>query len=75
MNQDNLTDTINKSMEELGFARIPRAAVADIFSSGGGGASPVSFEANEKLREFADGQNLEIREEDDFVIFERREAK
>lgn len=71
MNQDNLTETIRKSIEELGFARIPRIAVTDIFSSG----EPVSFEINEKLRAFADGQNLEIREEDDFVIFERKAAE
>lgn len=68
MNQDNLTETINKSIEELGFARIPRTAVTGIFSSG----EPVSFEIDEKLREFAEKQNLEVREEDDFVIFERK---
>lgn len=71
MNQDNLTETVRKSVEELGFARIPRAAVTEIFSSG----EPVSFEINEKLREFAEKQNLEIREEDDFVIFERKSTE
>lgn len=71
MNQDNLTETVWKSVEELGFARIPRAAVTEIFSSG----EPVSFEINEKLREFAEKQNLEIREEDDFVIFERKSTE
>ncbi|HEX8247439.1 MAG TPA: hypothetical protein VF599_04585 [Pyrinomonadaceae bacterium] len=71
MNQNNLTETINKSIEELGFARIPRIAVTDTFSSG----APVSFETDEKLREFAAEQGLEIREEDDFVIFERKKAE
>jgi arginine repressor len=71
MNQDNLTETIDKSIEELGFARIPRAAVTGIFSSG----EPVSFETNEKLKKFAEEQGLKIREEDDFVIFERKEAE
>ncbi|HEX9962850.1 MAG TPA: hypothetical protein VGB00_18100 [Pyrinomonadaceae bacterium] len=71
MNQNNLTETINKSIEELGFARIPRAAVTDIFSSG----EPVSFEIDEKLGEFAGEHGLEIREEEDFVIFERKAAE
>ncbi|HEY0049064.1 MAG TPA: hypothetical protein VGB68_07250 [Pyrinomonadaceae bacterium] len=71
MNQNNLTETIDKSIEELGFARIPRIAVTETFSSG----EPVSFETNEKLREFAEKQGLEIREEDDFVIFERKAAE
>ncbi|HLM01837.1 MAG TPA: hypothetical protein VK400_12335 [Pyrinomonadaceae bacterium] len=71
MNQDNLSETINKSIEELGFARVPRTAVTDIFSFD----EPVAFETHEKLREFAEKQGLEIREEDDFVIFERKEAE
>jgi hypothetical protein len=71
MNQHDLLDTINKSIQELGFARIPRAAVADIFSSG----EAVSFEAHEKLDEFASSHGLRFREEENFVVFEPRSAE
>ena len=72
MNKNDLTDTINRSIEELGFARIPRAALVDIFST----AETASFEVHDSLKDFANGEGLQIRQDsdEDFVVFERKAA-
>lgn len=67
MTVDELTQTINKSIKELGFARISRPALIKIFSKG----EPAGFDIQEDLMNFAQENNLEIRdaEEEDFVNF------
>jgi hypothetical protein len=67
MNKNDLTETVEKSLKELGFARVSRAAIHDIFSSGD---STAPFETNDALKDFAAGHNLEISEDGDFVVFE-----
>lgn len=66
MDEKQLAETINKSFAELGFARIPKAAVVEIFSRG----EPISFEVHERLEKFVASQSLELREEGDFFVFE-----
>ena len=46
---------ITKSIEELGFARIAKLAVLDVFSTG----EPVSFDIHDELKEFAASNDLE----------------
>jgi hypothetical protein len=40
MTKDKLSQTITRSIKELGFARIARHAIIDVFSTG----NPVSFD-------------------------------
>lgn len=70
MNKNDLKETVNKSIEEMGFARISRAVVTDVFSAGG----PVSFDARGRLDEFARENDFVVGEEENFVVFERRAA-
>ncbi len=69
MNKNDLRETVQRSLKELGFARVPRAAIHDIFSSG---ESMAAFETSDALKDFAAEQNLEIREDGDFVVFESK---
>lgn len=66
MTKDELSQTVNQFIKELGFAGIARSAVLDVFSSG----NPVSFDIHDELKEFADGQGFEFRNEgEDFATF------
>lgn len=68
LTKDELSQTITKSIEELGFARIAKPAVLDVFSTG----EPVSFDIHDKLKEFAASGNLEYQDgedEEDFLVF------
>ena len=67
MTVDELSQTINKSIAELGFARIARPALTDIFSSG----KASGFDIHENLETFAKNQNLEMANDvdEDFVVF------
>ncbi len=72
MTKEELSQTINRSIKELGFARIARAAILDVFSSG----NPVSFDIHDELKEFAAGQGFELQNEgEDFVIFRPSNSK
>lgn len=65
--KDELTQTITKSIGELGFARIAKPAILDVFSSG----EPASFDIHDKLKEFADNQGLNYQDDadEDFYVF------
>ncbi len=68
MTKDELTQTINQSIKELGFARIAKPAIIDVFSTG----EPVSFDIHDKFKEFADSQGLNYQDDDadeDFYVF------
>lgn len=67
MTKNELTEIITQSIKELGFARIAKPAIIDVFSSG----EPVSFDIHDKLKEFAASQNLNYRddEDQDFFVF------
>ena len=67
MTKDELTQTINQSIKELGFARIAKPAILDVFSTG----EPVSFDIHDKLKEFADSQDLHYQDDndEDFFVF------
>jgi hypothetical protein len=66
MTKDELSQTINQSIKELGFARIPRAGILNVFSTG----NPVSFDIHNEIREFAANQGFEYENEgEDFVVF------
>ncbi|MCA1622237.1 MAG: hypothetical protein LC768_01230 [Acidobacteria bacterium] len=65
MTKDELAETIAQSIKELGFARIARAAVLDVFSTG----EPVSFDIYERVKKFAASQNLTVENEEDFLVF------
>jgi hypothetical protein len=67
MTKDELTQTINQSIKELGFARIAKPAILDVFSTG----EPVSFDIQDKLKEFADSQGLHYQDDndEDFFVF------
>lgn len=67
MTKDELSQTISKSIEELGFARIAKPAIIEVFSTG----NPVSFDIHDKVKEFAASQNLSYQTEDDedFFVF------
>lgn len=65
MNRDELAQIIRKSIEEMGFARITKPAILDVFSTG-----EPSFDIHEKLKEFAASENLGIQDEDkNFWVF------
>ncbi len=66
MTQDELTQIVTKSIEELGFARIKRAALVDVFNFGDADLSA----AQNQLASFAKSNGLEFKSEDgDFVVF------
>ena len=67
MTKEELTGIITKSIKELGFARIAKPAILDVFSTG----EPVSFDIHDKLKEFADSQGLHYQDDndEDFFVF------
>jgi hypothetical protein len=68
LTRDELSQTITKAIKELGFARIAKPAVLDVFSSG----EPASFDIHDKLKEFAATENLEYQngeDDEDFLVF------
>jgi hypothetical protein len=67
MTKDELTEIINQAIEKLGFARIAKPAILDVFSSG----EPTSFDIHDKLTEFADTQGLNYQDDadEDFYVF------
>ena len=67
MTKEELTGIITKSIKELGFARIAKPAILDVFSTG----EPVSFDIHDKLKEFADSQDLHYQDDndEDFFVF------
>ena len=68
MTRDELAQIIFKSIEELGFARIAKPAVLDVFSSG----EPASFDIHQKLRDFAAAHGFTCQTEnadEDFLVF------
>lgn len=66
MTQDELTQIVIKSIEDLGFARIKRAALVDVFNSGEVGLSTTQ----NQIASFAKSNGLEFKSEDgDFVVF------
>lgn len=74
MNKEELSQTIAKSIDELGFARIPKAAVANIFSEG----ESASFDIHDRLKEFVAGENLSYQEsedDEDFFVFHPANAE
>lgn len=72
MNQDELTQIVTKSIEDLGFARIKRAALVDVYNSG---AADLSATQNQ-IANFAKSNGLEFKSEDgDFVVFYKEGAE
>ncbi len=72
MNKNELAQIITKSIKELGFARIARAAILDVFAS----SESPSFAIHDKLKEFAASRGLEFENEgDDFVVFRPLETE
>lgn len=68
MTKEELSQAITKSIEELGFARIKRAALVDVFAS----STDVSFNIHDELKNFAESRGLEFKDEDaDFVVFRK----
>ena len=66
MTQDELTQIIIKSIEDLGFARIKRVALVDVFVSGTGDIMNIQ----NQLGNYAQTNGLEFKEDDaDFVVF------
>jgi hypothetical protein len=66
MIQDELTQIVTKSIEDMGFARIKRAALVDVFDSGTADVSNTQIQ----LENFAKSNGLEFKSEDvDFVVF------
>lgn len=66
MTKDELAQTIAQSIEELGFARIAKPAILDVFSTG----EPVSFDIHDKLKEFSSSLGLNCQDDvdEDFYI-------
>jgi hypothetical protein len=74
MTKDELAQIISQSINELGFARIAKPAVLDVFSSG----APSSFDIHDKLKEFAASQGLDYQNEnddEDFFVFRPSNTK
>ncbi len=68
MTKDELSQTIARSIKELGFARIAKPAILDVFSTG----NSASFDIHDKLKEFAAGQGLTYQDgedDEDFFVF------
>ena len=73
MTKNELAQTISQSIEELGFARIAKPAILDVFSAG----EPASFDIHEGLKEFAADQGLSYQNEtddEDFIVFQRSDS-
>ena len=73
MTREELSQTITKSIEELGFARIAKPAVLQVFSSD----SPSSFDIHDRIKEFAAVENLQFKESEDdqdFWVFSPSES-
>jgi hypothetical protein len=72
MNKNELSQMIDQSIKELGFARIARSAVLDVFSTG----NPVSFDIHNEIKEFAANQGFEYQNDgEDFVVFRPLDTK
>lgn len=73
MTKDELSQIITESIKELGFARIAKPAILDVFSTG----EPVSFDIHDELKEFAASQGLNYQTEDDedFFVFRQSNTK
>jgi hypothetical protein len=73
LTKDELTQIITDSIKELGFARIAKPAVLDVFSTG----EPTSFDIHDKLKEFASSQGLDYQDADDvdFFVFRQSNTK
>ena len=73
MTKDELSQTIAQSMKELGFARIARPAIIDVFST----SNPVSFDIHSALKDFANSQGLsyQVEDDEDFIVFRTSDAK
>ncbi|MDQ3749267.1 MAG: hypothetical protein M3367_09705 [Acidobacteriota bacterium] len=73
MTKDKLTEIITQSIKELGFARIAKPAILDVFSTG----EPTSFDIHDRLKEFADSQGLNYQDDDDedFFVFRSSNTK
>ena len=66
MTQDELTQIVTKSIEDMGFARIKRAALVDVFSSVAENLSA----AQNQLENYASNNGFDFKHEDgDFVVF------
>ena len=67
MSKDELTEIINQSIEELGFARIAKPAIVDVFSTG----EPIAFDIHDELQEYADSQGFTFQDDadEDFYVF------
>jgi hypothetical protein len=67
LTKDELAQIIAQSIKELGFARIAKPAILDVFSTG----EPVSFDIHDKLEEFASSQDLNFQDDndEDFYVF------
>ena len=73
MTKEELSEIITKSIDELGFARIAKPAVLDVFSTG----EPVSFDIHDNLKKFADSQGLDYQDDsdEDFFVFRSSDSK
>ncbi len=74
MTKEELTEIITQSIKDLGFARIAKPAILDVFSTG----EPTSFDIHDKLKEFADSQGLNYQDDDtdeDFFVFRSSNSK
>ena len=73
MTKDELAQTITQSIKELGFARIAKPAILDVFSTG----EPTSFDIHDKLKEFAADQSLNYQDDadEDFFVFRSSDTK
>lgn len=72
MNKNELAQIITESIKELGFARIARAAILDVFAS----SESPSFAIHDELKEFAASRDLEFENEgDNFVVFRPLETE
>jgi hypothetical protein len=73
MTKDELSQTITQSIKELGFARIARPAILDVFSTG----NPVSFDIHNALKDFANSQGLsyQVEDDEDFIVFRSSDSK
>ena len=73
MTKDELSQTIAQSMKKLGFARIARPAIIDVFSTG----NPVSFDIHSALKDFANSQglNYQVEDDEDFIVFRSSDSK
>lgn len=73
MTRDELAQIITQSIKDLGFARIAKPAILEVFSSG----EIASFDIHSKLKEFASSQNLDYQDDtdEDFYVFQSSDNK